>query len=177
MYYKDESWTPLAVEKPFTVSFYETNHYEFFLEGKVDLLVKNGDEVLIVDHKSKAKKSYPMSLNNQYFAYCWALGVDKLVENVIYKQKTMDGSKMTFSDRFPRRIMSYNTEQLDEWYDEMKELCDDYEKNHLRSFFPANYTKCWDCSFNQVCSSIRDVRKYVLERDYKKVVPHDIFKS
>lgn len=183
LHYSSESWKPIAVEKPFSSPepIHETEHFIFFLEFKTDLIVENNGEILAVDHKSKGKKSYPNKLNHQYIATCFGLGINKLVENVIYKQNTMDGSKLTFSDRFPRRIMEYTDAELDNWHDEMIDLCDDYEKRVSANKFPINYTSCdkfGGCTFSSICSEpLDEMREYKLKRDFKVSEPFDIFKG
>lgn len=181
LFYAAETWIPLAVEKPFTSPepIYETDSFVFYLEFRTDLLIKNGNEVFAVDHKSKAKKSYPNPLNNQYIATCFGLGINSLIENVLYTQKTMDGSKLTHPDRFPRRIFVYNDDQLAEWLEDIKSLCLSYEKAHQTGIYPRNLTSCdkyGGCTFSNVCSSIPEVRPYILERDFKVKEGFDIFK-
>lgn len=183
LHYAYETWKPIAVEKPFssTDPIHETEHFIFHLEFKTDLIVEVDGEIIAVDHKSKGKKSYPNKLNHQYIATCFGLGINKLIENVIYKQNTMDGAKLTFSDRFPRRLMEYSDEELSSWHDEMIDLCDDYEKRVITGRFPVNYTSCdkfSGCAFGPICSEPNEqLREYKLQRDFKKAVPYDIFKS
>lgn len=185
LHFSSETWIPLAVEKPFTSQnpIHTTESFEFYLEFRIDLLVQENSsstpEVFAVDHKSKSKKSYPNPLNNQYIAICYGLGLNKMVENVIYKQKTMDGNKLTFSERYPRRIFEYTDDQIHEWELELKDLCEEYEKAHQTKTYNRNLTSCdkyGGCSFVNICSAIHEVRSYKLERDFKRnEVSFDIF--
>ena len=182
LFYANETWIPLAVEKPFTSEepIHETENFLFYLEFRTDLLFQDRDSISACDHKSKGKKSYPNPLQNQYLATCYGLGINTLVENVLYTQETMDGSKLTHPDRFPRRIFTYTDEQLEEWRQDIVYLCDSYEKAFTTNFYPRNLTSCdkyGGCQFSSVCSALPEVRDYILSRDFKKSEGFDIFKK
>ncbi len=182
LYYANETWVPLAVEKPFTSDqpLHETEHFIFYLEFRTDLLFQDKNQILAADHKSKSKKSYPNPLNNQYLATCFGLGINTIIENVLYMQATLDGAKLTHPDRFPRRIFTYTEDQLAEWHDDVIHLCEDYERAFVTNKYPRNLTSCdkyGGCSFSNICSSIAETREYILNRDFKKSEGFDIFKK
>lgn len=173
-YYQNEHWQILEVERPFAKVLYEDEKIRIIYCGIIDLLTN----VAIVDHKSSSKRGEPTGLSNQFMGYSWAFGVNNLVINKVGFQKTLEPK-----DKFERYTKSYFKEILDEWQENTirtaLELYDDY--NNLEQMTKKkNLTSCdkySGCIYRKLCESNKEVREFILSKNYSIGEPWKPLKS
>jgi hypothetical protein len=173
LHYAGENWIPIAVEKPFDIFLTEIDGYEFHLEGKIDLIVKQNEQITLVDHKTTSRFSDPSPLSHQFMAYAWALEQNLIIVNTIGLQESYTGAQ-----RFRRAILNFDDSVLDEWRENASYICTMIKLGMEKGFFPPNFTSCdkyGGCMFRDICSTRPDTREYKLNRDFVKGEPYDIF--
>lgn len=144
--------------------------------GVIDLVVKDSDQLWIVDHKTTSIEgdSYwkQYELSQQFTGYVWAaselLGqrVEGAVANVIYgRQPTKTGRGLDFL----RRRYHYRDDQLGEWRQNMIWLMEDFVHNLQTGRFPMKTQWCvgkfGTCPYHDVCSLPSSARLTMLMSD------------
>lgn len=179
-YYKDETWKPVAVEQPFTITLYEGEDIEteegiieglrILFEGIIDLLiVEPGSEDLIpVDHKSTSrfdKVNQASNLSGQFMGYAVSLNCQKVIENKIGLQTSYSPKQ-----RFVRHVITFDADVMEEWkgFTIVKAQRIDQAIQH-NFYIPAYDKTCNTCSFGNICYSKPSVRSWKLKKDYLKL--------
>jgi len=174
-HFQNDSYKPIAVETPFSYELYEDENVKILLEGKIDLIMERtqGEEVIkyVLDHKSRGRTTTPSLLQNQFMAYALATGIPNVIDNEIGVQKSLKPQ-----DKFKRRILTYSTEQLDEFAEQAIAWTLMFDQAIQANHYIPNYSSCSYCIFNQVCSSAKEFRQEKLERFFvKRDKDFDIF--
>jgi hypothetical protein len=173
-FYRFERWEVVEVERPFRLVIYEDSDLRVILQGRIDLLVDNGQMIMPVDHKSESRRSEPVELSNQFMAYAYASKSSNIIVNKIGFQTSLKAE-----EKFYRKMLSYEDDNLEEWRDEyifkIRELIGYAEINH----FPHRYSSCQDkygkCSFHDICHTHRAAREMKLKSHFQIVEPWDPF--
>lgn len=168
---KNESWIIKGVEVPFSKILYEDNLIRMQVEGKIDLLVqmKEDEPIFPVDHKSSDKDKKLSSLNNQFITYPWAAeGTDILINKFIF----------TKEPKFSRELISYSPARIEKWVNNTIDWIFRLDHAIKNNHFPESFTfNCSRCQFNRLCEASPDAVEYIINRDYVKTDPHDLFKK
>jgi CRISPR/Cas system-associated exonuclease Cas4 (RecB family) len=164
LFHKDESWEIIGVEEPFSKILYEGSELRIILEGKIDLIVKdNSGKIFPVDHKSVDRETYPTSLKNQFIAYAWALDTNTLIENRIGMQKTKPPE-----EKFLRHIHNYSSDQINEWIEDAVYAVMRMHAAMQTEVYPGSFSHCWSCFYKDICSTERQDREKVIDRDWAR---------
>jgi hypothetical protein len=190
VWYQQDGFKPLEVERPFSKVLYRREDekiwrvgdivatentpgaeatvvkegLQILYEGVIDLIADTPHGIFVVDHKTASRRSRPSRLSNQFMGYAWATGSWNILINRIGFQKTL-GEK----ERFQRISLSYNKQLLEEWgqqaiwWTKMLVHCIDV------GYFPPNFTSCdkyAGCIFEEVCTAIPDVREFKLQTNF-----------
>lgn len=163
-FYKNDFWSPLAVEEVGSKILYEDEELKIIYNFKIDLIAQKGMTIVPWDHKTSRRASFLSSMSNQFMGYCWGLGLNNVIINKIGFQKTLAPNQ-----RFQRPMLSYTDARLEEWVENsvywMKILDHHQQINH----WPMNLTSCdkySGCIYESVCSKDVDSREIALERDF-----------
>lgn len=172
-HWKDDAWTPRAVEQKFTMELYrqeDTGESEGLLvlyEGIVDLLIEvPGEDGLIpVDHKSSSsfkRMRHPSLLSGQFIGYAVATDATKVIENKFGLQKTY-GPK----DRFIRHPISYDQHVLEEWKGWTVVQALKMDRCTQENYFEPNYNACKrGCVFTTLCFTRPSIREWKMTKDF-----------
>lgn len=165
--YKGESFTPLAIEEPFSVELYDDEKVKILFEGKLDLIIEDSGIRMLTDHKTEAShKQFVNQLDNQFIGYCYATGINTMVVNQITLTKT---------PQFHRQPLSYSKKFLEEWKNTTIEWILTGLHYIENKNFPQNFRSCYFCYFKEVCKQDFENHQGVLEQLYVKKAPYDIF--
>lgn len=190
LFYSNDGWRPLEVERPFSKVLYRREDevlwrvgdviatkdtlgaeptvlkegLQILYEGVIDLITDTPHGIFVVDHKTASRRSTPSKLSNQFMGYSWATGSYNFIVNRIGFQKTLPPK-----ERFQRPFLSYNPQILKEWAEQAiywtKVLV-----NYIDSdYFPPNFTSCdkySGCIFQKICEAIPDVREFKLQTNF-----------
>jgi hypothetical protein len=149
----DQRFQIVEVEKPFMYKLHETEDYNFYFSGKIDLIISDNQYTnLPVDHKSY-DRSYPTGrMSNQFKNYVNALSSNYLLVNKIGFQKTLPAH-----EKFTRIPLSYDSAYLDQWKRNVEAAIDHYVDCILSDYWPMNETSCdkfnRKCEYYEVCDS------------------------
>lgn len=180
-YYRNDGWTPVFIEEPFSVVLYEDEKFRVLYEGTIDLVASTVPGTkLLIDHKTGSRNKVPLALSNQFMGYAKSLDENNVVINKILFYKTDKKP----AEKFRRYMMSYSGRQLEEWrnntihwamyrYELMKRKSED-----ANFILPMNLTSCdkyGQCIYTKICTAIPgDARDYAISTEYKKVeISHD----
>jgi hypothetical protein len=171
-YWKAERWRPLEVEKKFSIIIYEDDYLRIIIEGKIDLIVEQGmDDIIVVDHKTGQAREHP-ALDNAPFAYCLATDRRVFVYNIL---ATKDGPA---NKVFDRQVCRYTKSQLEEWTADVVDHGKRMVQHLAENRWPKVLTGCTrfgKCDFYRVCYGPPEGRQYILDNFFKKGKPHDLF--
>lgn len=172
--YVNDNWSPIFVEQPFSFIIYEDNEFIVLLEGKIDLVVREGDRhdeklpLILVDHKSGDKNYAPNILSLQFESYCLAFNTTTMIRNFIGFQKDP-------TLRFSRRPISYAPAFLEESRKWLVFWAFEMYRSMTEGIYPPRRAACFGCSFADVCSAPEDVRPFKLKMNYKTRAAHELF--
>lgn len=191
VFYSNDGWRPLEVERPFSKVLYRREDEEIWrlsngtivtpntpdatkevlseglqilYEGVIDLIADTPHGIFVVDHKTASRRSTPTKLSNQFMGYSWATGSYNFIVNRIGFQKTLK-----VEERFQRPFLSYNKQILDEWAQNAIWWTKMLVHWIDTGFFPPNFTSCdkyAGCIFQKVCESIPEVREFKLMTNF-----------
>lgn len=190
LYYQNDGWKPLEVERPFSKVLYRredevvwrvgdvvateqtpnavktvlSEGLQILYEGVIDLIADTPHGIFVTDHKTASRRSTPSKLSNQFMGYCWATESFNFIVNRIGFQKTLAAS-----ERFQRPFLSYNKQILDEWAQNAIYWTKMLVHYIDTGFFPPNFTSCdkySGCIFQKVCESIPEVREFKLVSNF-----------
>jgi hypothetical protein len=139
--YHDETWVPIAVEQGFSRIIHEDEDTIFVLEGRPDLIVREGDSIIVVDHKTQASFRQLPSFSHQVMAYVYASGARNFCHNYIILKKDPE---------YIRKIYPISEKDVEWWRQNVVELLEQMKS----SKFLPNFN-CMDiygkCAFINVC--------------------------
>jgi len=190
LFYSNDGWRPLEVERPFSKVLYRKDDeviwrvgdtiategtpgatgtvvregLQILYEGVIDLIADTPHGIFVVDHKTASRRSTPSKLSNQFMGYSWATGSYNFVVNRIGFQKTLKES-----ERFQRPFLSYNSQILKEWAENAIYWTRALVGYIDTGFFPPNFTSCdkySGCIFQKVCEAIPEVREFKLQTNF-----------
>lgn len=190
LFYQNDGWRPLEVERPFSKVIYKRDDEEIWrvgdipatpdtpgavkevvkeglqilYEGVIDLIADTPHGIFVIDHKTASRRSTPSKLSNQFMGYSWATGSHNFIVNRIGFQKTLP-----IQERFQRPFLSYNRQILDEWAQQAIWWTKMLVHWIDTQYFPPNFTSCdkySGCIFQKVCESIPEVREFKLMTNF-----------
>lgn len=152
--------------KDWECHFLKEEGITILLQGRIDLLVRtqNGQE-MIVDHKKEKKKTYPHSLYNQNFSYCFGLDKSHMCLNYVGTQNSRE-----LHHRLHRHVISYSKAQLAEW--RLETTCKILRKfQEIRmGWYERNFGSCFKygrpCDYLRVCEAFPEDRERMLETSF-----------
>lgn len=157
------------IEKGFTYKLFESSEYLFLLEGRVDFVGYAKDGTLLwMDHKFQFREHrlYPESI--QFKNYSLALGMNLAVINYVRLHKTV------CDKTFVREPISFGSQKLRYWKQELTEMYVGIAKQQASGEFPRNWGSCggrWghSCQFAPLCEEGNaEIRAAVQRRDFMK---------
>ena len=157
--YANESWIPIAIEEGFSRILHESDDYIFVVEGRPDLVVKENDELIVVDHKTQSSFRPLPNFNHQSMMYLYATGTTKFCYNYIIMKKEPE---------FRRELLTVSAADIEYW----KQLVIELMFEITRSKFLPNFN-CVDqyglCKFFKVCTqpSVK-YQEWILSTQFKK---------
>lgn len=177
LHWQRDGWKVLEVEQSFSKLLFERpdepgrEGLRILYEGIIDLVVEHPQPhgIYIVDHKSQSRKWDPFKLSNQFMGYCWALEMNQIIINNVGFQKTLPNDQ-----RFTRKHVSYERDLIREWVQQAIYWTHVLVGYMDQGFFPPNFTSCEKysgCIYQQVCTTIPQVRDFKLESFYHKGEP------
>lgn len=173
----DQRFEIVDVEKPFIYLLAETDLFNLYMTGKIDLII-NDDKYtnLPYDHKSFDRDFPVKRLTNQFINYANALNSNYLVINRIGLQKTLPPEQ-----KYKRLIQSYDHIIKEEWKRDIVAVMNTYLDCVANDYWPRNLTSCDKfnrlCEYYDVCdSSGREAKEYKLASNYILTTPWDVSK-
>lgn len=144
---------------------FEGNEYQVVCEGRIDWIVKDGDRLIVIDHKHESSKRAFSAIRNQFLIYPWATGARMLIVNVIGTQKSKKPA-----DKFYRTTFNYSNEVVEEFERDLIYYAKEYLKYKSMNYFPRHHNSCDTygiCDFERICFAPPELRAVRLERDYR----------
>lgn len=146
----------LAVEQPFVYLVYSSEILNFYMTGKIDLLVnyhgigRNASyKDLVIDHKTYSRESEVLRKNNQFTNYCIATGSSYLLVNRIGLQKSKNPD-----EKFKRIPLSYDPIYKEDWKANVGTIIEqEYLPAVLSGIWPEKGSSCY--KFNRICEYYR----------------------
>jgi hypothetical protein len=168
LFYSNENWTIIAVEKPFSYCAYDDGEDKVLVEGRIDLVPQiSTGEILIVDHKSVTKQGFYTPLTPQFRIYSMISGVSTVTINEVGFQKT---------PVFRRTSVSYLPGQIEEFKEKiLKEWCKRLLDTIKKDIFLANPSSCKFCDFKPICEATESARSWKKEQLFKVSEGYDVF--
>jgi hypothetical protein len=171
-HYKNESWTPLDIEKVYNKIIYEDSSLRVMWKGKLDLVTDNNQGIYPSDHKTFKMKRDTLDLNNQFMGQCVLTESRAVIINKIGWQTTLKPV-----EKFSRLVLSYSTARLLEWM----EIATHYANYILtlseQDYWPPRFTHCdkfAGCIFRSVCGTDPSMRQEELMLHFRVGEPWDV---
>jgi hypothetical protein len=158
-FYKNDDWSPVAVELVKGEVVYEDDEIRILWKAKMDAIVKSTQMgELPMDHKTMRQRRDTLSLNNQFMGQCVVNHCNRVIINKIGFQTSLKSN-----EKFTRPVMFYSAERLMEW---QSEILPYYAKLMLlyeeADYWPPNFTHCENkygfCPFKEVCEAPPSLR-------------------
>ena len=163
----------IAVEKGFTKELYRDAYVIIVYEGKIDLLIKRPEGILVwVDYKTQHPKFtqdlYPYS--NQFLGYTWAVGNSHgIVDYTTFSKSITDRT-------FRAKLETYPYQKIENW----KKLTIDWAhriiKAHITEDFIETFSECDGkygiCTFSTICNTPVTFRERVKKNEFIKGEPY-----
>lgn len=175
-FWRYDDWTPLAVEQPFISPFFETEAYNVFVTGKIDLYTNTKTlQGVPADHKFYSRWHEPLRSDVQFLIYSIVTKSNYLIVNRIGTQKTVEDK-----DKFRRIILPYEEAYRE---NEKKNLIVHakalIEALELESF-PKNRKMCGNfggCWYKDLCNTYDETTfNFVAQTRFKVVEAWDVTK-
>lgn len=166
-FWKNDSWTPLFVEKVVGKQLYEDDELRILWKAKLDVGVDTNQGIFPMDHKTMKQRRDTISLNNQFMGQCLVMETRQTWINKIGFQTTLKPQ-----EKFLRIPMSYSNDRLIEW---ASEILPYWAKMYLMfqegGYYPPNFTHCENkfgvCVFKDVCEANTNMRETELRVNFK----------
>ena len=167
LYYGNDPQIPLAVELYFSKKMFENDDVIILWEGKIDLFSYNPLNRIeqITDHKTTSRSWTPVSLDNQFYGYCYALNCQNVIRNEIGLQSSYAPDK-----RYKRQVMTYPQACIDEWVNNTIYTILDFHNHSQLGIFPRRFVSCKFCGFKTVCATIPEAREWKEKMDLKEKI-------
>lgn len=135
--WENDSFVPVFVEHVIGKVIYEDESLRVLWKAKFDLVVDTNDGLMSMDHKTTARKSEYLRLNNQFMGQCILTETRSVLINIIGFQTSLKPN-----ERFTREVKSYTADQLAEWMSEVV-----YWSRYLialneTNYYPRRLTQC-----------------------------------
>lgn len=182
--YPTEPWEVIGCELPFELHLGEVEIagqlWDVQWQGRIDLVVRAGQEVFVVDHKTMSQRD--SNIISEYanasgpLGYCWAVQemsktnakfpervTGFLLNATIIRSGETTRTKLERQEFF-RHVFHYDQTRIAEWRDDTLELCRRYLEDAATGSFPMHRRSCVGrygaCQYLDVCqlpSSQRDL--------------------
>lgn len=157
--------TEIYFAKPCGEPFeFQDESYQVVCEGRIDWILRDGDRLIVVDHKHESSKRTFSAIRNQFLIYPWATGARLLIVNVIGTQTSLKPE-----NKFYRVSFNYPNEVIEEFERDVIYYAKEYLKYKSINYFPRHHNSCDTygiCDFERVCFAPNDLRELRLDRDY-----------
>ena len=171
-FYKNESWTPLEVEKVLNKVIYEDDTLRLMWKGKLDLITDTNQGIYPSDHKTMKQNRETLTLNNQFMGQCVLTEARAVIINKVGWQ-----SSLKAEEKFKRVILSYSTARLIEWMDIAVYYANYLVSLNEQDYWPPRFTHCdkfAGCIFRGVCESDPNMRNEEINLHFKVCEPWDV---
>lgn len=140
--FNDNDLEVIDSEVPFSIEF-----NDFILNGKIDLIYRDGDSIKVLDYKNSEYNTNNISkYKSQLLTYILALENDPLYKE--YNINTKKASIYFLQSNTPRELNIDDDEEISAHFDEMKRVSKSINDNHFESRKSEN---CNICEFKQYC--------------------------
>lgn len=162
--YRNDGWTPLAVEKGFSKVIYEDDENLFVYEGRPDLIALDpSGKRLAVDHKTRGASNNIYEHNNQVLGYLWAGQATTFVYNYL---------TLTKVPKFDRAPFEFKTSQIESWVENTIQWYWQIKRDIQSETFLKSLNcqgKFGICDFARVCEQPKEnVKLHILQSNFKK---------
>jgi len=160
-----------CVELGFSYPLVDNNLFLFVLEGRVDLVAKFDQFIVVVDHKSQGRRKKFYSRTIQFMDYCLALNTSRMMINVIGVQDRFKPEYMF------QQLFYYSPEVLKEWKKKLILIFYQIANAIITETFEKNESACpgkydYPCEFCQICEETApDIQKQLIQIKYKEREP------
>lgn len=166
---------PLAWEPDEHKYGFNVANLHILLTGRIDFVLTDGSFTFVVDHKTSSRggrefeEAFYLSLQTR--GYCWAakqlgIPVNGLIMNaVVIRPPTKTGTATEFN----RHTYFYSEDSLQEYEEEIKDICADLVHNLIRGRWPQTArsfkSPCSGCDYQDNCRLPRHQRGPDLSSD------------
>ena len=161
---QDKGWTILATEINDTFKIQDMEY-----TVKVDLIIKDKDNIYVVDHKTtktNRKSTYfqqfePNTQVTGYTAYCQqkhgqCSGFIPNVMFVRYRERKWKGEEAGFHCEFERAIINRYPQQLEDFKSNVVDVAQQIEGCKITGYWSKTEVNCMWCEFKELCISCDD---------------------
>jgi hypothetical protein len=152
--YQNNDFEPLGVEIGFSHIFYEDEFKRYILEGKIDLLAREKDEIPFIDHKTQGRFMNLYPLTPQFLTYAMVSKAKRALYNIIGLQKEIN------VNTFRRVPVLFEEHHIHTWKWQVMKIFDTIYQTTNHNFytgFPQNFGECGGafgsnpCQFTGLC--------------------------
>ena len=165
--YKNETWTPVAVQAGFSKTLFEDTTNLFVYEGAIDLIAYVPAVLAPVDHKTEAAKRPIYEYNNQALGYSWALDASTFVYNYL---------TLTKKPGFHRAVHTFTPLKIQDWISDTIEWCFRIKHSIQNTSFLKSRRcdgKYGKCEFTKICEQPKtELKQYIIGANYKRRRPY-----
>ncbi len=145
----------------------------FIACGHMDRLIELEGATYIRDVKTTGK-----DLNDEYFSqftpdnqFSWYTMAGKIIYSLPIRGIMVDAIQVGAGfNRFMRRMVPRNEDQISEWYRGLKHMLRQAEVYAKDQFWPQNEKACYSCGYREICSKSPNVREQWLRQLFKRRV-------
>lgn len=176
--YQQDDFTPIklnhipSTEVGFSHPIYQDDKVTYILEGKIDLISKIGQDLILVDHKSQGRYAELYHYRPQFLTYSLVSGIRQLVVNYIGFQKE------TKDITFRRSLIRFPEWMIERWREQVLNIFEQVEIGLAFNKFAKNLESCggpfgsYPCQFAPICNEIHPDNKELIAnvKQFKYVV-------
>lgn len=180
---------PLYIEVPFAVYVGDADDgIPIIATGIIDEICEYQGQVYVLDLKTTTYEPTPdyfmgFRTSSAMMGYCVAVEettgrpcagamIDAVWVRNIHSRSPR--ANIQLQDHFKSDIISYTTEQLDEWKQNVKATVEDITTAKKRNFYRRNWgDACKNyggCEYRKICGATPAIRNTIIRNDYKKSV-------
>ncbi len=160
-----------ALEIGFSIKLLENDDYLFILEGRIDLITKMSNQLVVWDHKTQGREYWIYESSIQVLNYCLAAKINNFMYNYIRLHQNLQ------PNTFMRKLIYISPTRIERWKEKLIRYFN-LIVNNPSQLDAWPHPGCADigwgkiCPYTQLCEQSNErVREILIQRDYQQKKP------